>query len=69
LGDPEGAESELTAAMELVPRSPDFIYALAEHYLRRQMYDEVLPLADRLSEVLPDEPYGAQLRQAAEQGG
>jgi Flp pilus assembly protein TadD len=67
LGDPNGAEEQLRAALEIVPRSPDFLYALAEHYLRREMYDEVLPLADRLTEVLPDQPVGAQLRQAAEQ--
>jgi Flp pilus assembly protein TadD len=68
LGDPEGAEAQLAAALDLVPRSPDFLYALAEHYLRRGMFDAVLPLADRLTEVLPDQPVGAQLRQAAERG-
>jgi tetratricopeptide (TPR) repeat protein len=68
LGDLDGAERHLGAALEIVPRSPDFLYALAEHYLRRKMFDEVIPLADRLTELLPDQPIGAQMRQAAEAG-
>jgi tetratricopeptide (TPR) repeat protein len=63
------AELHLRAALELEPRSPDFLYALADHYLKRGRYDQVLPLADRLTEVLPDQPVGAQLRAIAERAG
>ncbi|RKZ16638.1 hypothetical protein DRQ53_05860, partial [bacterium] len=69
LGKADAAEKHLAAALAIWPESPDFIYALADHYLKRGMYDEVLPLADRLTELLPEQPIGAQLRAMAERGG
>jgi tetratricopeptide (TPR) repeat protein len=64
-GELDESERELKRALELQPHSPDFLYALADHYLRRAMYDEVPALADRLEKVLPDQPYAEQLRQRA----
>jgi len=69
LGRPDEAEAHLRAALELEPDSPDCLYALADHYLKRGLYDRVLPLADRLSQLLPDQAIGPQLRAIAERGG
>lgn len=69
LGRLPEAETQLRAALEIEPRSADYLYALADHYLKRGRYDAVLPLADRLTEALPDQPVGAQLRALAESAG
>ena len=49
------------------PESPDFLFALGDHYLRRGMPAQALAVANRLTSIAPTDPQGQQLKVAAEQ--
>jgi predicted CXXCH cytochrome family protein len=65
LGRPAEAEAMLSAALDLEPANPDFLFALADHYLRRGRAQEALSLARRLIAAQPDKDIGRQLEAAA----
>ena len=66
LGRLEEAERALSRALALEPENPDFLLALADHFLRREMPTRALEMADRLLEVAPGHPRGQRLKAAAE---
>jgi predicted CXXCH cytochrome family protein len=55
----------LEAALALEPTNGDFLLALGDHYLKRGRAREALAIADRLTAAFPQNPAGAQLREAA----
>jgi tetratricopeptide (TPR) repeat protein len=61
------AEGPLTRAVELEPENYDFVFGLADHYVRRQEWDRALELADRMIELAPNNPLGQQVRGVVEE--
>ncbi len=57
----DAAEAELAAALELEPESLDYLYALADHYLRRGQLHRVQELAGRMIAAHPEERIGHDL--------
>jgi tetratricopeptide (TPR) repeat protein len=56
------AVATLREALELEPDNPDYLYALADHYLKRGGFEQALPLAERLGEIRPDLEIGPQMK-------
>ena len=61
LGRDAEAHSALAAALELEPGNPDYLYALADFYVKRGRFEEALPIAKRLAAALPGADVGPQL--------
>jgi len=55
------AESALLLAFQLDPRDPDIVYAAAAFYVQRKQWKRALPFAERLAEIMPNEPGPGQL--------
>jgi len=66
LGRLDEAERALSRALAVEPDNPDFLFALADHFLRRGMPTRALEMADRLLEISPGHPRGQQLKAAVE---
>jgi tetratricopeptide (TPR) repeat protein len=66
LGRSDEAERALSRALAVEPDNPGFLFALADHFLRRGMPTRALEMADRLLEVAPGHPQGQQLKAAVE---
>ncbi|MBE0593240.1 MAG: tetratricopeptide repeat protein, partial [Gemmatimonadales bacterium] len=56
------AEVALQQALVLEPDNFDYVFALADHYARRERWQEALRLADRMIAIDPGNPAGAQVR-------
>ena len=56
-----GAEAELRAALVLEPRNLDFQYALAEHYLKRNLFEQARPIVEDMASMHPENPIGGQM--------
>jgi predicted CXXCH cytochrome family protein len=56
------AEAALQAALELEPESLEYLYALADHYVKRGEPARALPLAERMIAAHPDDPLGPELK-------
>ena len=61
LGRDAEAHSALAAALELEPGNPDYLYALADFYVKRGRFEEALPIAKRLAAALPGADVGPHL--------
>jgi len=61
-GDASGAEAALLRASALEPDNLDFLYALADHYIKRGYYSRALPIADRMIEVAPNNRAGHDIK-------
>jgi tetratricopeptide (TPR) repeat protein len=61
LGRPAEAERELRWALELAPRTPDFLHAMAILYVQQQRWPEAAAYAERLVRVSPEQPQFQQL--------
>ena len=61
------AEQALAGALAIEPANPDFLLALADHYLKRGRPRDVLPLAERLIQVAPNDRTGHDLKALAQQ--
>ncbi|MCP4046622.1 MAG: tetratricopeptide repeat protein [Gammaproteobacteria bacterium] len=55
------AESELRTALELEPRNLDFQYGLADHYLKRGLFEQARPIVEDMASMHPDNPIGGQM--------
>lgn len=62
LGRMDQAEAALRAALELRPADLGFLYALADHYVKRGRYLEALELAERMIAAHPDQQVGHQMK-------
>jgi predicted CXXCH cytochrome family protein len=67
IGEDEAAEIALGYALGLAPRNIDYLYALADFYLKRQRFREALPMAERMIEAAPDVPVGRQIKDVCDQ--
>jgi tetratricopeptide (TPR) repeat protein len=67
VGRMDEAESALSRAVELEPENYDFVFALADHFVRRSEWDRALELADRMIELAPNNPLGQQVRAVVEE--
>jgi predicted CXXCH cytochrome family protein len=62
LGRVEEAERELIRAAELQPSDLDVLYALADHYLKRDRLEDAAEIADRMIAAHPDQQIGHDLK-------
>ncbi len=58
--EPE-AEAELLTALEREPDNPEYLYALADHYLKRQEWTKARDFAERMALRHPEMPLGREL--------
>ena len=61
VGNIAGAERELLTALELEPQSLDFQFGLADHYLRRGLYEQARPIVETMITMHPENPIGRQM--------
>jgi len=61
LQDARQAENELRAALALEPRNLDFQYGLADHYLKRGMFEAARPIVTDMAVMHPENPIGGQM--------
>ncbi len=55
------AEAALQKTLEIEPDNLDFLYALAEFYIKRGRLEEAKPLAERMAAEFPSSPIGRNL--------
>jgi tetratricopeptide (TPR) repeat protein len=55
-GQLPAAESKLLQALSVQPENPDFQFALADHYLRRNQPEKALPVVQALARTNPRHP-------------
>jgi len=58
------AESSLRMALAIEPDNFDFLFALADFYLKRNRWNETRQMAERLVSAHPDQPVGHQILEA-----
>jgi tetratricopeptide (TPR) repeat protein len=62
IGRDAEAEAALRAALALGPDQPEYLFALADHYVKRDRLAEALALVERLIEARPDLEIGPQMK-------
>jgi tetratricopeptide (TPR) repeat protein len=62
LGRRAQAEGAFIKALAVEPENLDYLYALADHYVRRGELERALELADRMTESHPENPLGRDFR-------
>lgn len=55
------AEAALLKALDLEPDSMDYLYALAEYYIKREQWEKAKRMANQMVAKYPDHPMGRQL--------
>ena len=55
------AELKLREALTLEPDNLEFQYALADHYLKRGLFEEARPIAEAMMNTHPENPIGSQI--------
>ena len=61
LGRMKEAESELKIALKKQPTNFDFLYALADHYIKRKKYLDAEKIANKIKELYPSNSLGEQI--------
>ncbi len=56
------AEAALARALELEPENLDYLYALADHYVKRGEPARALPLTERMIAADPEDPLGPRMK-------
>ena len=73
LGRPAEAERELRSALDLAPRTPDFLNALATLYIQQQRWPQAIDCAKQLVQLAPEnidfQRLLAQIRAMQKRGG
>jgi Tfp pilus assembly protein PilF len=54
------------AALKLEPKSPDYLYALADHHLKRGNLQRAKTFADKMVAMHPDNLQGVQMQRFLE---
>ena len=67
LNEQAGAETALRKARDLEPENLDYLYALTDHYLKRNNFKEARDLAEKMIAAHPDVPIGHDLLKLIEQ--
>ena len=60
-GDLVRAEQKLVQALRLEPANLDFQYALADHYIKRGLFERAIPMAEAMIATHPENPIGVQI--------
>ena len=68
VGRPNEAERAFLKALDNEPANYDYLYALADHYVKRQAWRQALTIADRMIEAQPENRLGSEIKTLAEQG-
>jgi tetratricopeptide (TPR) repeat protein len=68
LGDLDAAELNLRRVLEQDPGNLDFQYALADHYLKRGLVEQAIPVIERMIEMHPENPIGRQMMDFVRRG-
>jgi tetratricopeptide (TPR) repeat protein len=55
------AEQKLRKALALEPGSLEFQYALADHYLKRGLFEKARPIAEAMMNMHPENPIGSRI--------
>ena len=55
------AEAALLRALEIQPNSLDYLYALADHYLKRGRLNRARHIAEQMIAKHPDKPIGSEI--------
>ncbi|MFC1720568.1 tetratricopeptide repeat protein [Pseudomonadota bacterium] len=61
LQHPQRAENELRMALELEPQSLDFLYGLADHYLKLGRFEDARPIVEDMIFLHAENPIGSQM--------
>lgn len=56
------AEATLTRIVEMEPENLDYLYALADHYVKRGEFEKALPIAERMIATHPDQKVGRDIK-------
>lgn len=62
-GDLPRAEVKLVQALGVEPGNLDFQYALADHYVKRGLYEQAMQVAQLMIRTHPENPVGSQVMQ------
>ena len=68
LGRASEAETAFTKALEIEPSNLDYLYALADHYVKTSDWLKALEVAERMMVVHPENPLGRDLKANIERG-
>ncbi len=66
LGKDDAAEKSLRMALALEPDNLEFLFALADFYLKRERWAEARAVAERMVAAHPDQPIGRRLLETIE---
>jgi Tfp pilus assembly protein PilF len=66
LGREREAEASLSLAVEIEPENLDYLYALADHYIKRGMFTRAGQVADRMIAAHPDNRLGHDIKNHVE---
>ena len=55
------AESKLRQALETDPQNLEFQYGLADHYIKRGLFTQALPVVELMVQTHPEEQIGMQM--------
>ncbi len=55
-------------ALDIEPGNLDFQYALADHYLKRDLVEQAVPVIERMIETHPENPIGRQMMDFVRRG-
>jgi predicted CXXCH cytochrome family protein len=61
MGNLPRAEASLAAALALEPQNLEYLYALADHYIKTGHFEEARPIAEEMMATHPEEPVGRQM--------
>jgi tetratricopeptide (TPR) repeat protein len=56
-----GAENSLRTALALEPRNLEYLYALADYYLKLGRFEDARPIAEAMVSMHPENPVGGQM--------
>ncbi len=62
LGRNAEAEASLLTAVQLEPANLDYLYGLADHYVKLGEFAKALPIAERMIETHPESPVGREVK-------
>lgn len=68
LGHPAKAEAALVPIVEIEPNNIEYLYALADFYIKQQQYAKALPVAEQMIATHPDQKIGHDIKAFVEKG-
>ena len=57
------AEQKLAQALRLDPENLEFQYALADHYIKRRLFEQAIPIVQTMIATHPNEQIGPRMLQ------